>query len=150
MWHSDTISLAPSRCWLHTHAAASLHVHTYECTRIHTSRVFPPLQQMFRGRAYASQIQRMRACLHLMYPKMFFSCAAAGAAWGHMTCLSFSNTLCRASKHKIRNTLINSNSIFFFLSISAGASITTISKPSLRGPSWETLSSKPCELDAFS
>lgn len=30
--------------------------------------------------------------------------------------------------------------------IFAGVSITTISKPSLRGPLWETLSSKPCEL----
>lgn len=150
MWHSDTISLALSRCWLHTHAPARPRVHTDVHARTHKP-CFPSASADVPQRAYVSQTQHMCACLHLIYPKMFFSCAMAGATWGHMTCLSLTNIVCRSSKHthtyihKIRNIFIDclTNSMLF-----AGASITTISKPSPRGPSWETLNSKPCELNA--
>lgn len=40
MWHSDTISLALSRCCLHTHAPARLHVHTDTQAHSHTHTMF--------------------------------------------------------------------------------------------------------------
>ena len=144
MWHSDTISLALSRCCLHTHAPARLHVHTDVHARTH--HVFPRLQQMFCS---VHMCHRYSVCVHV-YVSLIQKCFSAVQrqvqhedTWlaSHSQTHSVSkHTHTQNQKHIDRPS--DQQCVFIF----AGASITTISKPSLRGPLWETLSSKPCEL----
>lgn len=94
MWHSDTISLALSRCWLHTHAPTLLHIHTQTSTHTHTHKLFPPgSSRCFRS---VHMCHRDSICVRVYISciqKVVFNCAMAGATWGHVTCLSLTNAL---------------------------------------------------------
>ena len=61
-----------------THPRTRSPARTHRRARTHTP-CFPPASADVSQRAYVSQIQCMCACLRLTYPKMFFSCATAGA-----------------------------------------------------------------------
>ena len=170
MWHSDTISLALSRCWLHTPAPAGLHVHTDAHARTHTPTMFSP--GFSRCSAVCICVTDTGVCVrvYISCVQKCFSAVQWQVQHEEIWLASRSQTHCCFSQHTYTNTktqtqrhthtLTHTHTFYqkhidrpsdeCFVLMFAGASITTISKPSLRGPSWETLSSKPCELNAYS
>lgn len=80
--HPQQVLPAHIRTHLSAHTHSHMHAQARKRTHTHT-QCFSSASTDVPQCAYVSQIQRMCACLHLIYPKKFFSCATTGATWGH-------------------------------------------------------------------
>lgn len=152
MWHSDTISLTLSRCCLHTPAPTCLHIHTATCTHRHANT---HTHTMF----FFSFSRCSTVCICVTdtaYVCMFTSHLSKNVfqlcndrcnmRTYCITCLLLTNAVFHHThRHTQNQKHIDKLTNTMFLYYITGASITTISKPSPRGPSWETLSYKPCK-----